>query len=96
MPKHGQAVIEDKLADMSVEVCMARYFILQGDGCWMIKFRGEIFGPYRTRDEALLFAIDAAQKLGKREHEASVLVEDMKDHFITRWSYGEPPQVALA
>jgi len=75
---------------------MARYFILQGDDCWMIKFRGEIFGPYRTRDEALLFAIEAAQNVGERERDSSVLVEDVKDHFVTRWSYGERPQVPLA
>jgi hypothetical protein len=75
---------------------MAQYFILQGDGCWMISFRGEIFGPYRSRDEALLFAIDAAQQLGEREHDASVLVEEVKDSFVTKWSYGEPPHVPLA
>jgi hypothetical protein len=75
---------------------MARYFILQGDGCWMINFRGETFGPYRSRDEALLFAIDAAQQLGERDHDASVLVEEVKDRFVTKWSYGEPPHVPLA
>jgi hypothetical protein len=75
---------------------MMRYFVLQGDGCWMIKFRDEIFGPYRSRDEALLFAIDAAQRLGEREHEASVMVEDLKDRFVTKWSYGEPPHVPLS
>jgi hypothetical protein len=75
---------------------MARYFILQGDGCWMINFRGETFGPYRSRDEALLFAIDAAQQLGEREQDASVLVEEVKDRFVTKWSYGEPPHVPLA
>ena len=74
---------------------MARYFILQGDGCWMIKFRGETFGPYRSRGEAMLFAIDAAQQLGERERDSSVLVEDVKDHFVTKWSYGEPPHVPL-
>lgn len=75
---------------------MTQYYVVQGDGCWMIKFRNEMFGPYRSRDEALLFAIDAAQHIGEREHESSVLVEDIKDHFITRWSYGEPPRVPLA
>lgn len=75
---------------------MAQYYVLQGEGCWMIKFKDEIFGPYRTRDEALLFAIDAAQRFGEHDHEASVLVEDAKDCFITKWSYGEPPHVPLA
>lgn len=73
----------------------ACYYVLQGDDGWMIRFRDRMFGPYRSRDEALLFAIDAAQHVGKRDHEATVLVEDVKDHFLIKWSYGEPPQVPL-
>jgi len=73
----------------------AQYYVLQGEDGWMIKFRDEVFGPYQSRDEALLFAIDAAQNIGARQHEAKVLVEDVKDHFLTRWSYGEPPHVPL-
>ncbi len=73
-----------------------RYFVVQGDDGWMIRFRGETFGPYQSREEALLFAIDAAQHIGARESEVKVLVEDVKDHFLTRWRYGEPPHVPLA
>jgi len=42
-----------------------------------------VFGPYRSRDEALLFAIDAAKEIGQRESAAQVLVEDVKDCFLT-------------
>jgi len=74
----------------------ARYYVLQGDDGWMIRYGDGMFGPYQSRDEALLFAIDAAQHIGRRRRDAKVLVEDVKDHFLTKWSYGEPPSVPLA
>jgi hypothetical protein len=73
----------------------AQYFVLRSDDEWKIKFREELFGPYRTQNEALLFAIDAAQEIGKRENAAQVLVEAAPDRFITRWSYGDPVQLPL-
>lgn len=74
----------------------AKYFIVQSGGEWKIKFRDEMFGPYRSRDEALLFAIDAARGTGKRESSAQVLVEEVKDRFLTRWTYGEPARLPAA
>ncbi len=74
----------------------ARYFIVQSGGEWKIRFRAEMFGPYRSRDEALLFAIEAARKLGARESGAQVLVEEEKDRFLTRWSCGEPARLPAA
>jgi hypothetical protein len=67
----------------------AQYFIVQSGGEWKIRFRDEMFGPYRTRDEALLFAIDAAKEIGQRECTAQVLVEDVKDRFLTTWTSEE-------
>ena len=69
---------------------LAQYFIVQSGGEWRIKFRNQLFGPYRSREEALLFAIDAARDIGERESAAQVLVEEVKDRFLTRWTYGEP------
>ena len=74
----------------------AQYFVVQNGGEWQIKFRDEMFGPYRSRDEALLFAIDAARDIGARESAAQVLVEDVKDHFLTRWTYGTPARLPAA
>jgi hypothetical protein len=67
----------------------AQYFVVQCGSEWKIKFRDELFGPYRSRDEALLFAIDAAKEIGRRGSDAKVLVEDVKDRFLTRWTCGE-------
>jgi hypothetical protein len=74
-------------------VTPARYFVVQSGGEWRIKFRNQVFGPYRSRDEALLFAIDAARGIGKRESAAQVLVEEVKDRFLTRWTYGAPARL---
>ena len=74
----------------------AQYFIVQSGGEWKIRFRNEMFGPYRSRDEALLFAIDAARGIGERESAAQVLVEEEKDRFLTRWSYREPARLPAA
>lgn len=73
----------------------AQYYVLQSERGWMIRFRGEVFGPYQSRDEALFFAIDAAKHIGARHDETKVLVEDVKDHFLTTWRYGEPSHVRL-
>jgi hypothetical protein len=41
-----------------------RYLVVCHQDVWFIKFDGEEYGPYQTKREAMLFAIDAAQKLG--------------------------------
>ena len=47
-------------------------FILQQDENWLIRFRDGDFGPYRTRQEAMMFAVDAAQQLGEEGENAEV------------------------
>jgi len=74
----------------------AKYFVVQSGGEWKIRFRNEMFGPYRSRNEALLFAIDAAREIGERESAAQVLVEEAQDRFLTKWTYGEPARLPAA
>ena len=45
-----------------------RYFLVQHDDAWMIKFADEEFGPYKSKAEAMLFAVEAARKLTERGH----------------------------
>jgi Uncharacterized protein conserved in bacteria (DUF2188) len=66
----------------------ARYFIVQHDDRWAIKFNEEEYGPYRSKDEAMLFAIDAAQKLGEHGGNPEVVLMGEGGHFHTEWSYG--------
>jgi hypothetical protein len=77
-------------------VIPAQYFIVQRGGEWKIKFRDELFGPYRSREEALLFAIDAAREIGERVSAAQVLVEEADDRFLTKWTCGEPARQPAA
>ena len=49
-----------------------RYLVVRQEECWFITFNGEEFGPYRSEREAMLFAIDAAQKLGEQGEDTQV------------------------
>lgn len=66
----------------------ARYFIVQHDDKWLIKFDDEEFGPYQTQKEAMLFAVDAAQKLGEQGESAEVCLMGDNGHFRPEWAYG--------
>ena len=56
----------------SVAMPNSRYFILQQDENWLIRFRDGDFGPCRTRQEAMMFAVDAAQQLARRARTPSM------------------------
>jgi hypothetical protein len=66
------------------------YVIERRADLWMIKFDGDEFGPYNTEREALLFAIDAAQKLGERGECPQVLVAEEDGQLRPAWTFGEP------
>jgi hypothetical protein len=69
-----------------------KYQVLQQGDVWFIKFDGEEYGPYKTNREALLFAVDAAQKLGQQgEHSAQVLLLDENCEAHPVWTYGQDP-----
>jgi hypothetical protein len=65
----------------------ARYFIVhdQVQDEWHIKYGDEAYGPYKTRDEAMVFAIDAAQKLAGYGESAEVCLMGENGHFRTEW-----------
>ena len=69
----------------------ARYIIIQRDDVWMIRFADEEYGPYKSKNEAMLFAIDAAQKLGERGEEADVALMGENNHVRAEWVYGRDP-----
>lgn len=73
-----------------------RYFIVQNDNQWLIKYEDEEFGPYNSQKEALLFAVDAAQKLGEYGENTEVCVMGENGHFRPEWTYGRdsyPPRL---
>lgn len=65
---------------------LKRYFVVQQDDDWMIKFAGEEFGPYRSQSEAMLFAVDAARKLAKRGTSTEVCLMGENGFFHAEWS----------
>ena len=42
-----------------------RYLVMRQEDVWFITFNGEEFGPYQSERQAMLFATDAAKKLGE-------------------------------
>jgi hypothetical protein len=74
----------------------SRYFVVRNQDFWVIKYEDEEYGPYRTQNEAMLFAIDAAQKLGERGDHAEVCLMGLNGHFRPEWTYGQdayPPRI---
>jgi len=58
-------------------MAVAQYFVERltaHDDVWMIKFDDEEYGPYTSQSEAVLFAIDAAEKLNEHGEKAQVVI----------------------
>jgi hypothetical protein len=70
-----------------------RYFLVQRDDDWMIKFADEEFGPYKSKAEAMLFAVEAARKLGA---EAEVCLMGENGFFTAEWTNAPPAEAAQA
>src|SRR6266550_4628760 len=68
-----------------------RYIVVQHKDEWLIKFGDEEYGPYHSRAEAMLFAIDAAQKLGEQGENTQVGLMGEHGRFRAEWSYGKDP-----
>jgi hypothetical protein len=68
-----------------------RYFVVRNADEWVIKFDDEEYGPYTSKGEAMLFAIDAAQKLGEHGESTEVCLMGENGHFRAEWKYGRDP-----
>jgi hypothetical protein len=69
----------------------ARYFIVHNEteGQWLIRYEDQEFGPYKSHDEARLFAIDAAQKLESYGKAAEVCLMGENGHYHAEWVSGQ-------
>jgi hypothetical protein len=74
----------------------ARYFVVRQGDQWLIKFADEEFGPYATKAEAMLFAVDAAKKLTARGETAEVCTMGENGHFHPEWTSPQEPGQAPA
>jgi len=70
-----------------------RYLVVRQEDVWFIMFDGHEYGPYVTEREAMLFAVDAAQKLGEQGEHTEVLRVDESGEPQLEWSYGDPPRL---
>ena len=65
-----------------------RYLVVRQEDVWFIKFDGEEFGPYQSEREAMLFAVEAAHKLGEQGEDTQVLRLDENGEMNPVWTYG--------
>ena len=75
----------------------SRHFLVQTAHGWKIRYADAEYGPYVTRQEALMFAVDAAQRLGEeRGQNAEVCLLGEDGHFRSEWMFGRdtyPPRL---
>src|SRR5262245_16206808 len=73
-----------------------QFFVVFRDRQWKIRHDGIHYGPYATKRDAILAAIEAANKAGGFGHEPRVLVEgSLIGRVQTEWTYGQDPYPLL-
>ena len=65
-----------------------RYLVMCWQNLWFIAFEREEFGPYQSKREATLFAVDAAHRLREQGEETQVLEVDETGQAAPVWTYG--------
>jgi len=63
------------------------FVISQRDSVWQFSFRGDVTGPFTSKDDAVRAAIDAASKIGDADVE--VVVRDANVKAETVWRSGQ-------
>jgi hypothetical protein len=84
-----------RIAAFVLGASRTRYLVMRQDDAWFITFNGEEFGPYRSEREAMLFAIDAAHRLGETGEETQVFRVHENGEPSPVWNYGRdayPPK----
>jgi hypothetical protein len=62
------------------------YIVRPRDDTWLIEHAGASYGPYKNGREAMLFAVDAARKLGALGKSTGVKMIDQAGHLLTTWN----------
>jgi hypothetical protein len=65
-----------------------RYLVMCRQNLWFIAFGQEEFGPYQSEREAMLFAVDAAHRLGEQGEVTQVLEVDETGNAEPVWTHG--------
>jgi hypothetical protein len=70
------------------DIVRSRYWIRRREDAWFIEFDGADYGPYKSEREAMLFAVDAANKLGEQGEATQVVVIDEFGQPQPVWTFG--------
>jgi hypothetical protein len=66
-----------------------RYFVLDDQNAWKIDLNGELYGNFRSEQEAVSKAIENAFSKSMSGHKAEILIRDkVTGQFKVAWSYG--------
>ena len=63
-----------------------RYIVVLHDGEWKIEHGGELSARYRTQEEALLDALNAARRLDRDGQDAEVLTQSAEFGLRMEWT----------
>ena len=67
------------------------YWVRPEGDAWIIARNGDEYGPYESRRDAMLFAVDAAHKLGEQGRDATVRLIDAAGQPVAAWTHGTDP-----
>ena len=90
MPR-PQVQIRTTVRPVIVDRPRKQYLLTRREDVWFISFEGVDYGPYKSEREAMLFAVDAANKLGEQGEETQVLVMDENGDAEPAWTFGHDP-----
>jgi hypothetical protein len=63
-----------------------QYIVVFHDGEWKIEHDGELSARYRTQEEALLDALNAARRVDRKGQDAEVLTQGADLRLRTEWT----------
>jgi hypothetical protein len=72
---------------------LARYFVFERGGSWIVMLDGTPVGRHPSRSAAVHSAIVMADLMGAMRHDADVMVE-ADGRLDVAWSYGTDPMPA--
>ena len=74
----------------------AQFVVVECETGWKISHDGRSYGPYFSRQSAILAAIDAADRTGSTAFPARVLVESrVLGKMQVEWTHGDPQPAEL-
>jgi hypothetical protein len=75
-----------------VPVSEPSHFVVSMQGAnWQVSHKGAVTGPYPDKDEAVAYAVQAAQEATAAGEASEVIVENEHREFETHWRAKDAP-----